>query len=123
MSFEIPEPYVWDDSFCVFYALLDDEHKGLFKGIFDLAAKPTDAAVLGSLISLVEKHFADEEEMMIAKKYDEKLLTPHQKAHRDFVSDLKGLAAPVNKDSIDFAKKWLVNHIKGTDFKYKGRLG
>merc|ERR1712080_511128 len=57
----IPEPFKWDESFAVFYARLDDEHRGLFDGIFAVAASPNDAAVLAALKTLVVNHFSYEE--------------------------------------------------------------
>jgi len=42
------------------YEQLDEEHKGLFKGIFDVAAA-NDAGSLSSLSSKVKSHFATEE--------------------------------------------------------------
>jgi hemerythrin len=120
MAFAIPEPYVWDESFQVFYADIDEEHKGLFKGIFELAANPGDANKLTTLFNAVKNHFATEEAKFAAKNYSE--TKEHKAAHDDFVSKLSGLSTPVSPDTIKFAKDWLVNHIKGTDFKYKGKL-
>lgn len=120
MSHPIPEPYVWDESFKVFYDLLDEEHKGLFKGIFDVAKAPGDAGALAHLKDVVDKHFSDEEGMMTKAGYSD--LAAHKALHAEFVGKLKGLSAPVSGDSIHYAKDWLVNHIKNTDFKYKGKL-
>jgi len=43
------------------YDNLDEEHKGLFKGVFAVAAAPGDGAALASLVDSVKKHFATEE--------------------------------------------------------------
>nr|AQV13590.1 hemerythrin [Arichlidon gathofi]AQV13757.1 hemerythrin [Randiella sp. EP-2017] len=120
MGHDIPEPFVWDESFRVFYEQLDEEHKGLFKGIFDVAAKPSDASALSHLVTVVKNHFNHEEEMMKAKNYAE--LAPHKQMHDDFVAKISALAVPVSADTVHFAKDWLVNHIKVTDFKYKDKL-
>jgi hemerythrin family non-heme iron protein len=120
MSFEIPEPFCWDESFATFYAQIDEEHKGLFKGIFDCAAKPGCADSLAALYKKVEDHFTYEEGEMQKAKYDE--FAAHKPLHTDFLAKLKGLSAPLSDAQIHFAKDWLVNHIKVTDFKYKGKL-
>ena len=120
MGFDIPEPFAWDASFTVVYSNIDEEHKGLFKGIFDVAADPDNAGKLDHLVKLVIAHFATEEKMMQDKNYAD--YSSHKAAHDDFVGKLRGLSAPVSADTIHFAKNWLVNHIKGTDFKYKGAL-
>nr|Q9GYZ9.1 RecName: Full=Myohemerythrin; Short=MHr [Theromyzon tessulatum]AAG01808.1 myohemerythrin [Theromyzon tessulatum] len=120
MVFEIPEPYQWDETFEVFYEKLDEEHKGLFKGIKDLSDSPACSETLEKLVKLIEDHFTDEEEMMKSKSYED--LDSHKKIHSDFVETLKGVKAPVSEENIKMAKEWLVNHIKGTDFKYKGKL-
>nr|ASW22254.1 hemerythrin [Capilloventer sp. Capillo2] len=120
MSHEIPKPFCWNESFKVFYELLDEEHKGLFKGIFDLDANKSCGKALAHLLDVVEKHFHDEEGMMEKAHYAE--IAPHKQMHHDFVAKLKGLKAPVDDATIHFAMDWLVNHIKNTDFKYKGKL-
>lgn len=120
MGFDIPEPYCWDESFKVFYDKLDDEHKGLFKGIFDVAGAKGDAGKLNHLKQVVKSHFSTEEAMMKATGYSD--FGTHKTIHDEFVAKLDSLSAPVSDDTVHFAKDWLVNHIKGTDFKYKGKL-
>jgi hemerythrin family non-heme iron protein len=120
MSFPIPEPYCWDESFKVFYEKLDQEHKGLFDGIFACAKSPSDAAALSSLQHAVKSHFATEEGMM--KKHNYAGYEAHKPIHEDFVATLGKVSTPISADTIKFAKEWLVNHIKGTDFKYLGKL-
>nr|AQV13734.1 hemerythrin [Pectinaria gouldii] len=120
MGFDIPEPFVWDESFKVFIETLDEEHKGLFAGIFDVAANPGCGKSLDSVQGLVSKHFADEEGLMEAAKYPD--LESHRKLHVEFVEKLNKVATPVSGDTIVFAKDWLVNHIKGIDHKYINKL-
>nr|AQV13780.1 hemerythrin [Thysanocardia nigra] len=120
MGFDIPEPYVWDESFKVFYDNLDDEHKGLFQGVFGVAADQASGAALANLCQVTESHFKDEEGMMTKAKYG--AFGPHKQAHDEFLGKIKGLSAPVDDGTVAYAKDWLVNHIKGTDFKYKGKL-
>jgi hemerythrin family non-heme iron protein len=120
MGYDIPEPYCWDKSFEVFYASIDEEHKGLFNGIFDCAKAPGDAAALKNLLANVVAHFSNEEGMMQKANYEH--FASHQKLHVEFVDKLKGLSCPLDAATITFAKDWLVQHIKGVDFKYKGKL-
>jgi hemerythrin family non-heme iron protein len=120
MSYAIPEPFVWDESFKVFYEKLDEEHKGLFRGIFDVAGAKGDGGKLANLQKLVKAHFDSEEALMKAANFSD--FASHKGVHDDFLSTLNGLSAPVSDDTVNFAKNWLVNHIKGTDFLYKGKL-
>nr|ASW22249.1 hemerythrin [Aulodrilus japonicus] len=120
MTAEIPEPFKWDATFQVFYETLDEEHRGLFDGIFKVATHRGDAGALSSLLTAVKNHFATEEGMMTSANFGE--FPGHKKAHDDFVAKLSSLSVPVSDETVHFAKNWLVQHIKGTDFKYKGKL-
>ncbi|KAK2173556.1 hypothetical protein NP493_868g05003 [Ridgeia piscesae] len=118
--FEVPEPYCWDESFRVVYDNLDTEHTNIFKAIFECAKEPSSAAKLKGLVDVTVDHFTDEEGMMEKAKYAD--LAAHRTIHNEFVAKIKGLSTPLSDEVVTFAKKWLVNHIKGTDFKYKGKL-
>nr|AQV13617.1 hemerythrin [Cossura longocirrata] len=120
MGFDVPEPYVWDESFRVNYDNIDTEHQGLFKAIFDCSKAPGDGGKLSHLATVVGAHFATEEKMFAAANYSD--AASHTKVHADFLAKVKGLSAPLSDDTVAFAKNWLVNHIKGTDTKYKGKL-
>nr|AQV13678.1 hemerythrin [Magelona berkeleyi] len=119
-DFKIPEPYIWDESFRVFYDNLDEEHKNLFKGIFNVAGDRGSQTNYDSLLKVVKHHFADEEGMMSKANYGG--FAGHKAAHDDFVDKLSGLKTPLSDGDVNYAKEWLVNHIKGIDFKYKKQL-
>nr|AQV13781.1 hemerythrin [Thysanocardia nigra] len=114
MGFPVPEPFCWDVSFRTFYTMVDDQHKCLFNGIFNLAKDSSDDS-LNELQRVVGQHFLDEQRLMDTSQYAGK--AAHQKLHDDFIAVL----AKGNVD-IDYAKNWVVNHIKGVDFGYKGCL-
>nr|AQV13582.1 hemerythrin [Aphrodita japonica]AQV13665.1 hemerythrin [Heteromastus filiformis]AQV13774.1 hemerythrin [Themiste pyroides] len=114
MGFPIPEPYCWDTSFRTFYNIIDDEHKTLFNGIFLLAHEDT-ADHLNELRRCTGKHFLNEQHLMEKSQYAG--FAEHKKAHDDFIHRLDTW----NGD-IQYAKEWLVNHIKTIDFKYKHRI-
>jgi hemerythrin family non-heme iron protein len=120
MGFEIPEPYCWDETFRVFYENIDEQHRGLFKAIFNVAANRTDSTTLTNLVKVVKEHFTTEEAMMTTKNYTG--LSEHKTVHADFVTKISTLTTPVDDATVNYAKEWLVNHIKGVDFKYKGKL-
>nr|AQV13625.1 hemerythrin [Drilonereis sp. EP-2017]AQV13630.1 hemerythrin [Eunice pennata]AQV13705.1 hemerythrin [Nicomache venticola] len=115
----IPKPFKWNPEFEVFYAQLDKEHQGLFDGIAAVDGAKGDAGKLKELIHLVEKHFRNEEKAMDTANYECKA---HKDMHAGFEKELAGLPNPVQQKHTDFAMDWLVQHIKDTDFKYKGKL-
>merc|ERR1711890_107950 len=116
----IPEPFKWDQSFAVFYQQLDDEHKGLFDGIFAVTGSPGDAGKLAELKSKVAAHFYFEEfQYGNIAGYD---VAGHNAKHADFFKAAAGVAVPVSGDQVVFMKQWLVDHITNTDFTYKGKI-
>merc|ERR1711890_112932 len=104
----IPEPFKWDESFAVFYARLDDEHRGLFDGIFAVAASPNDAAVLAALKTLVVNHFSYEESQY--EKIPGYDVAGHKAKHAEFLKAAGPLQVPITP-----AQQWLVDHITNTD--------
>merc|ERR1712189_146831 len=46
----------------------------------------------------------------------------HKMKHYKFFVLLDDMTAPINCETINWAKNWLAQHIKNTDHQYKGRL-
>jgi len=117
---DIPEPFHWDPSFEVFYVNLDEEHRGLFKGIFDLAEK-RDQKHLEELQKRMNDHFKSEEVMMEKAKFEG--YDHHKADHDKFLVILKDWSQlAIDDDKLIYAKNWLVKHIKAVDAKYKDKL-
>jgi hemerythrin len=119
MSFPVPSPFEWDDTFDVGSDFFNTEHKKLFALINTLDANRSDAGALGALLGFVLEHFAHEEEKMTSNSYG--AFDSHKAIHDQFVTDAKNLTK-VEDGEIQFIKQWLVDHIKGSDMKYKGVL-
>nr|AQV13676.1 hemerythrin [Magelona berkeleyi] len=120
MSFFIPEPYCWDESFKTFYEQIDNEHKGLFQGVFNVARTPKSQICLDGLNHVMQYHFANEQALMETANYH--LRKEHTAIHNAFLDRIGKYTVPVGIADIQYCKDWLVNHIKVNDFKYRGML-
>ena len=91
-------------SFSLFqYDQIDEEHKGLFNGIFD-CINNNNAANLKTLLDRVNTHFTHEEATMTTKKYAD--VAAHKEIHKKFVAQLGTLSAPLSQAQVDMAKTW-----------------
>jgi len=120
LKHEVPEPYVWDESFKVDYSRLDEEHSVLFANILAVSQHPEDVNNLKMLKENIEKHFEFEEQRFCAVPHYN--CVDHKQKHYKFWLVLEDLNVPVNCEHINWAKNWLAQHIKNTDRQYKTRL-
>ena len=119
----IPNPYVWDNSFAVFYKQMDDEHKPLFSCLEDLTHDSDDADLLSSCLASYEEHFVNEQKLFLeSATYPAEEAYQHINKHNAFLSTMRGVSSPVPAQWLDYAKNWLAQHIKNTDFRYKGKM-
>merc|ERR1711970_1555286 len=117
---EVPEPYVWNESFMTFYKRIDDEHKGLFDCIADVGNHPDDTDKISFCQNLLRRHFDYEEsEFCAVANYD---CYGHYLKHYNFQTKFQSAHLPIPKEITDMAKNWLAQHIKNTDFAYRGKL-
>ena len=121
MPHRVPNPYHWDDSFEVFYARLDDEHKQLFDAIREVANHPERTGALSDLLFKMRAHFDYEQDFFCdSDTYQD--CESHKEKHETFYKKLYSFKVTVAKSHADWAKNWLVQHIKNTDFQYKHKL-
>merc|ERR1711982_235942 len=57
LKHDVPEPYVWDESFATEYTRLDEEHDVLFAQILAVSQIPDSAEKLAELKDSMRKHF------------------------------------------------------------------
>ena len=123
--------YQWDSGLETGYEKVDRQHKQLVIAVNNLmeasAQGRGDKAVLETLDFLTGyaiKHFADEEQLQIDYKYPEYL--NHKRLHDEFKLVVGDLTKRVTKEGptvemIDIVSStvgaWLLNHIKGDDFR------
>jgi len=121
--FPVPDPYHWDASFAVMYPDMDNEHKPLFDCVEELKSRSDDAGLLASCLKSYEDHFAHEQSLFTkSATYPDEEAYQHINKHDAFLTTMRGLNTPVAKSWIAYATNWLVQHIKNTDFRYKGKM-
>ena len=118
-AFPVPNPFKWDASFDVKSDYFNDQHKKLFDLINDLDAHRDDGAKLKALLDFAVKHFKDEEDSFEKHHYAD--AANHKATHDKFVADASKVAK-VDDGAMGFIRNWLVNHIKGSDMGYAGKI-
>merc|ERR1711887_5275 len=121
MPYEVPDPYVWDESFQVNYKRLDDEHVVLFKALQDMKDNPDDVDILNNNRDVFRDHF-DYEEKQFMVCGESCGAAAHKKKHDIMFKTLTWVKNPVSTEYVNFVMNWLAQHIKNTDFKYKYKL-
>ena len=123
--------YKWDSSLESGYEKVDNQHKQLVAAVNNLMDASMngkgDAAVketLEFLTGYAVKHFADEEQLQVKFNYPDYL--NHKRIHDDFKVLVGEFVQKVNKEGpteeiIETVSttigSWLLNHIKGDDFR------
>jgi len=123
--------YQWDSSLETGYDKVDNQHKQLIAAVNSLMDSSTsgkgDDAVLDTLDFLTGyaiKHFADEEQLQMDYNYSDFL--NHKRIHDDFKGTVSELVGRVRNEGpseklitevIHIIGSWLLNHIKGDDFR------
>ena len=123
--------YVWDSTLESGYDKVDNQHKQLVTALNNLidasASGKGDAAVLGTLDFLTGyaiKHFADEEKLQV--DYDYPDYHNHKRIHDsfkitvgEFITKVKeqGPTEEIINEVSSAVGAWLINHIKGDDFR------
>ena len=123
--------YLWDSSLESGYPKVDNQHKQLVAALNNLMEASSggkgDAAVMETLDFLTGytvKHFTDEEQLQSDYDYPDYLV--HKRIHDDFKGVVTGLVGKVRdkgpteeiiNEVTAIIGAWLLNHIKGDDFR------
>jgi hemerythrin len=123
--------YIWNSSLETGHELIDNQHKQLVAAVnklLDACRSGRGAAEVASTMDFLTgytiKHFADEEKLQ--KQYDYPDYLAHKRLHDDFkvvVGDLtkrlidRGPTEEIIEEVNASIGDWLVNHIKGDDFR------
>lgn len=125
----------WNEKMSVGVSMFDTEHKKLIDLVNELhdgiqAGKAPDslAKVLAGLITYTATHFKHEEEFFAKTGYPAS--ADHKKEHNDLTKQVLDIQAKVaagatgmlSLEVLAFLKKWLINHIQGSDKKYGPHL-
>lgn len=123
---------VWSDSFATKIEIVDLQHKKLFELLNRVSESfqqggPTEAMVneaLKELITYADKHFVDEELLMLHSKLDPRHIKVHRMEHKSFMYDAQSMwehlcteedLAEVSEKLVRFITSWLTFHILGID--------
>ena len=120
LVFPVPDPYRWDESFVVQEPQLDDEHRGLFNGLLLIERENTPENLAAAVVKYHD-HFSLEESLF-EQTMSEGYTADHKGKHSVFLARFDGWSSPVAESELTWAKNWLVQHIKNTDFKYVGSM-
>merc|ERR1712002_1007370 len=111
------------ESLPFFYKSLDDEHIVLFDNLRAVEEDPKDEFLVGKMKHSMKEHFSHEEvEICDAPEIDWDYCMDHKRKHTHFTDRLNKIHAPADIKEIKAAQAWLAQHIKNTDFAYRGKL-
>ena len=122
----------WSDSFATKIESVDLQHRILFDLLNKLADcfaqggpdRPIVNDTLQELFAYADKHFVDEELLMIHNKLDLRHINLHRMEHKSFIYDTKSMwehlfteedLAEVSEKLVRFITSWLTFHILGID--------
>jgi hemerythrin-like metal-binding protein len=111
---------------------IDNQHKKFLTIINDLHKELTEnkdfktvEAIINELKSYAEYHFKTEEKLFEQYNYKGEELSEHLKKHKDFenfiekaISNISSSKSIITTKLADYARKWLIEHICGTDVKF-----
>jgi hemerythrin len=125
----------WTEKLSVGVGVLDADHKRLVAMVNDLYdavqaghGKETLGRILNELVEYTKGHFAREEKFFAQTVYP--AAAAHKQEHDALtrqVLDVQqkyatGASATLSIDVLHFLKNWLINHIQGSDQKYRPHL-
>lgn len=107
--------------YAVFISEIDAEHRTLFRLVEELrTARRTRGEVLQSLVSHMQAHFAHEERLMRASRYD--ALEWHKQQHdgarrqaKRFVKRIEQGDRKAAAEMLEYLAGWLESHVPVTD--------
>ncbi len=120
----------WSDKYCFGISIIDEEHKKFIDIINKafVAKEHNDnpeevKELLKGMANYALTHFTTEENYMI--KFNYPGYKYHKEEHHDFtmttIDNLRKIIKgdyQITKEILEYLKRWLVNHIQGTDKKY-----
>ncbi|MFZ0456579.1 MAG: bacteriohemerythrin [Ignavibacteriaceae bacterium] len=124
----------WSEKYSVNNFLLDSQHKKLIAIINELHTAMKVArgneimqTIFDELIWYTKEHFRTEEQIM--QKFNYPAFKEHKAEHEELTEkvlklqkDYKEGKSLITMDTMNFLKSWLINHIEGTDKKYKDKI-
>ncbi len=125
----------WTEKLSVGVGVLDEDHKklvGMLNELYDAmqAGQGRDllGRILNGLVQYTKFHFAREEKFFAQTGYA--AAGPHKQEHDALtrqVLDVQqkyaaGATTTLSLDVMQFLRNWLVNHIQGSDQKYRPHL-
>ena len=120
----------WKDEYSVGIDSIDRQHKKLLNLINQLqtavdysTGEEFEREALDELVDYTKTHFTYEEGLMKDNDYPD--FEPHKAQHEEMVAHVKETLSEYEKDqdtamnnAAKFLRKWLINHINGTDKQY-----
>ena len=102
---------------------MDSEHKVLFDDLRAVEIDPMSKSKIQKLKTDMRNHFVYEEKQVCnSKDIDWDYCKDHKRKHTKFSERLAKIKAPADKSEVKWAQDWLAQHIRNTDFGYKGKL-